>query len=164
MTRSCPKPYKRSYTTLAEAHDAAVHDGLTYGNGLFPYHCLCGAFHLSKDANGQLPTHQPANPERVAALRSLSATAFEHVVAADIRNMGAVADRIALRHPDNLTRWRWTLKALRSGISRQLAERTHDTHANLTWRRRAEGFRDTVDMRLAECQRLRTSIRSTQAA
>lgn len=162
MTRRCPKPYKRRYTTFDEAADAAVTDGLTYGNALFPYQCLCRDYHLSKDVSGQIPTHQPANPERVATLRALSATAFAHLVTADTRNTATIPDRLALRHPDNLTRWRWALKALRTDITRQLAARTHDTPTNRTWRPRAEAFRDTVDMRLAECQRLRTGINPTR--
>lgn len=164
MTRRCPKPHKRRYDTREEADHAATTDGLHYGNGLFPYLCLCRSWHLTKDPAGQLPTHQPANPKHVAELRSLSAVALEHVVTTDIRNTGSIPDRLALRHPDNLTRWRWTLKALRTDITRKLAERTDDTAANRRWRPTAEGFRDTVDMRLAECQRLRTNTRRTQAA
>jgi hypothetical protein len=164
VTRRCPKPYKRQYTSHEEAHDAAIADSLQYGNGLFPYRCLCRAWHLTKDHRAQLPTFQPANPERVAALRALSAAAFAHVVTADTRNTATVADRLALRHPDNLTRWRWTLKNLRTDITRQLAARTDDTPANRDWRPRAEAFRDTVDMRLAECQHLRTNTSRSQAA
>ncbi len=164
MTRRCPKPHKRRYATLQAANDAATHDSLQYGNGLFPYHCLCGWVHLTKDHRAQLPTFQSADPTRVAELSQLSATAFAHVVTADTRNTAPIPDRLALRHPDNLTRWRWALKALRTDITRQLADRTHDTQANRDWRPRAEAFRDTVDMRLAECQRLRTNTNRTQAA
>jgi hypothetical protein len=164
MTRRCPKPYKRRYDTPEDADQAATNDGLQYGNGLFPYRCLCGVWHLTKDPRAQLPTYQPANPERVAELRTLSAVAFAHVVTADTRNTATIPDRLALRHPDNRTRWRWTLKSLRTDITRQLAARTTDTAANRDWRPRAEAFRDTVDMRLAECQRLRTNTHPAQAA
>ena len=164
MTRRCPKPYKRRYDTPEDADLAATHDSLQYGNGLFPYLCLCGVWHLTKDHRAQLPTYQPANPGRVAELRSLSALAFQHVVTADIRNTAPIPDRLALRHPDNLTRWRWTLKSLRTDITRQLAARTADTSVNRDWRPRAEAFRDTVDMRLTECQHLRTNTSRTQAA
>lgn len=65
-------------------------------------------------------------------------------------------DRIALRHPGNLIRWSQTLKELRADINTQLNERAADTSLEAhDWRKRTEGYRNVLALRIQECRDLR---------
>jgi hypothetical protein len=88
---------------------------------------------------------------------------FTNLVDTDIKRTADLPDRLALRHPDNLTRWRWALKDLRADVTRQLATNP-DTPQTQTWRAKAEFYRNQVDLCLTECQQLRAQASVSRAA
>lgn len=162
IRRPCTTPHKQSYDTRDEAEFQSVEDGLRYGTALYPYQCVCQKWHLSRYTDQNLPAYEQPDPENVARIRGLDAEEFAALVDADAKNTIGVADKLALRHPDNLTRWRWALKAIHGKVCRQLAEVRAFSDPN--WRYRAEIFRNKVETRLLECRRLRAEATQARAA
>ena len=160
IRRPCTTPNKQAYDTRDQAELRRVEDGIRYGTALYPYQCVCGQWHLSRDTDQDLPAYERPDPADVARIRTLDADAFADLVDADAKNTIGIPDKLALRHPDNLTRWRWALKALHGKVSRQLATGSNDHN----WRYRAEIYRNKIETRLAECRRLRTEATHTRAA
>lgn len=160
IRRPCTTPHKQAYTTRDQAELRRVEDGIRYGTALYPYQCVCGQWHLSRDTDQDLPAYERPDPAGVARIRALDAHAFAELVDADAKNTIGIPDKLALRHPDNLTRWRWALKALHGKVSRQLAAGSSDHD----WRYRAEIYRNKIETRLVECRRLRTEATHTRAA
>lgn len=163
ITRPCTTPWKKAYTTKEDAEFQRTTDGLTYGTALYTYRCICGLWHLSRSDREHLPAYEQPKPEDVARIRSLDNDTFTQLVDGDVKHTIPIPDRLALRHPDNLTRWRWALKNLRSRVNRQLSQ-TRDKTASSDWLTRARLYRDNLDLRLAECQRLRAQAATTRAA
>ena len=159
MAKPCTTPWKRVYDTRPDAEFARTEDGIRYGTALFPYECICGKWHLSRSTDQDLPAYEPADPANVARIRVLTGGAFMRLVDSDAKNTASIADRLALRHPDNLTRWRWALKSLHAKVSRQLVENPQACE----WRTWAEHYRDTLDMRLTECRRLRAEAAQSRS-
>jgi hypothetical protein len=165
MTAPCPHPEKRRYATREAAERRGNRAELRIDKLLYPYQCICGWWHLTKNSKSTVPTWATARPEDVARLTALPAAEFEVLVSDDIKTRLPVADRVALRHPDNLTRWRWALKALRADITRQLAARARDASPlGAEWRTRTQHYRDTLTIRIAECQTLRAQAAHQRAA
>lgn len=158
----CPTPTKNRYATRQAAEARAPRAELVLGYPLYPYNCTgCDWWHLTSNPNGWTPPGATPHPADVARIQSLTATDFAELVSDDIKTRTTRADRLALRHPDNLTRWRWALKALRADINQQIAHRTTHTPAGAEWHRIAEGYRNALNTRITECQQLRTA--ATQA-
>lgn len=162
MTPDCPNPHKVRYATGEAASRRCTATELRIGVPVYPYECICGFWHLTKNPSAHLPMWREPRPEDIERLQHLPADEFTDIVRADIRSQNPAEERIALRHPHLRTRWRWTLRSLLSEVNQQLAGRTTDDFHSRTWRSRAERFRDATTLRLAECQRFRPQ--TTQAA
>jgi hypothetical protein len=161
--RACPTPHKKKHATEGDAEIQRTIDGFRYGTALYTYQCICGQFHLTRSSTGTLPAYEIAPTEAVARLRTLPMRDFTDLVDADAKRTADLADRLALRHPDNLTRWRHALKDLRTDVTRQLAANP-DIPQTQTWRAKAEFYRNQVDLCLTECQQLRTQAALSRAA
>jgi hypothetical protein len=152
----CPTPTKKRYATRQAAEDAAHRSQIAINAPLYPYICICTWWHLSKKPSTTVPEDATPDPQDVNRLQLQSDTTFRETVAADARSTLPMDDRIALRAPGNQLRWNQTLKELRADINRQLNERAGDkTLAAHDWRKRAEGYRDCLTLRLQECRDLR---------
>ncbi|WP_267487553.1 hypothetical protein [Streptomyces sp. DH12] len=160
MSRPCPTPYKGRFPSVQDAEFQRTADGIRYGTPLYTYQCTCGAWHLTSDDKRDLPAYEPPDTAVVAHLRALPMTQFIDVVDADAKARAPLAERLALRHPDLLTRWHHALKALRLDINRQLTNHA----ASPEWRTRAEGYRDVLTGLLTECQTHRAHKTRTRAA
>jgi hypothetical protein len=163
ITRPCPTPHKKKHATEDDAEIQRTEDGFRYGTALYTYRCICGLFHLTRNDTGTLPAYETAPDDAVARLRTLTMRDFTDLVDADVKRTADLADRLALRHPDNLTRWRWALKDLRADVTRQLATNP-DTPQTQAWRAKAEFYRNQVDLCLTECQQLRAQASVSRAA
>lgn len=158
---NCPTPDKKRYATTQAAWARAPRAELVLGYPLYPYdRCPCGWIHLTKNPNAWTPTN-PANPDGVDRLRHMNADQFTTLVSNDTKARLGREDRAALRHHHNLTRWRWTLKALRTDINQQIAQ---TRNGDPDWLRRAHRYRDTLTLRLTECQTLRTQTTANRRA
>lgn len=155
-TAACPTPAKKRYAT-SEAADRAAHGAqLAIPGPLHPYMCVCTWWHLSKKPPTTIPDNAIPDPADIHRLELQSDGAFRETVSIEARGKAPMADRIALRHTSILLRWQRTLKELRGDINRQLTERAGDrTLEAHDWRKRAEGYRASLTIRLDECRDLR---------
>lgn len=157
-TPACPNPQKKRYATAEAAHSAAHGVQIAITEPLHPYICVCTWWHLSRQAPDLVPTNAIPDPVDIARLETLSDTSFRDLVATEARGQLDMDTRIALRHTSLHLRWQRTLKELRADINQQLNNRRHD-NSLLThdWRKRAEGYRDSLTLRLQECRDLRAA-------
>lgn len=154
---ACPHPDKKRYATHSTADLRGRRAELRNDQRLYPYQCICGWWHLTSNPRADLPTWATPRPEDIHRLTHMTCADFTVLVSEEARSITPLPDRIALRHPHLNTRWRRTLKALITDVNRQLSNRPHTGLAHDTdWRARAERFRDTLTVRLRECQTLRT--------
>lgn len=163
IKRPCPTPIKKKHATEEDAEIQRTKDGFTYGTALYTYLCICGSFHLTRDDTGTLPAYETAPDHAVARLRTLPMRDFTHIVDTDIKRTANLTDRLALRHPDNLTRWRHALRAIRTDVTRQLNAVPTNPHTQ-EWRTKAEFYRNQVDLALTECQQHRAQASLSRAA
>lgn len=155
-TPACPTDQKKRYATREAADNAARRSQIAVGAPLYPYVCICTWFHLSKQPSDTVPLDAVADPDDIYRLQLQSDTTFRETVATEARGRLAMHDRIALRHPGNLLRWNQALKELRADINTQLNERATDTSLEAhDWRKRTEGYRNVLTLRLQECRDLR---------
>jgi hypothetical protein len=156
QTPTCPNPQKKRYATREAADNAAHRSQIAIEDPLHPYICVCTWWHLSKQPSTAVPEDAIADPTDIQRLELQSDTSFRDTVATEARGRLPMTDRIALRHTSLLLRWNRTLKELRADINQELNHRRHDTSL-LThdWRKRAEGYRDALTLRLQECHDLR---------
>ncbi|MDX3232944.1 hypothetical protein [Streptomyces sp. ME19-01-6] len=159
MTTACPTPRRVSHPTQEAADRQRVNDRFLHGAALHPYKCRCSRWHLTRNLDEELPTYQQAKPEDAERLRQLGDPAFRALVDADAKKTAQIADRLALRHPDNLARWQWSLESLQREVRQQL---TNEGTEN--WRSKAQHYDDALSDRLAECQALHTEAARPQAA
>lgn len=159
MTIPCPTPRRVSHPTEQAANRQRINDLLRDNATLYPYKCRCGHWHLTPSLHQELPTYRQAKPEDVQRVRRLGRIDFTALVDADAKRTAAIADRLALRHPDLLTRWRWTLKTLQNEVRDQLTKDGPDN-----WRAKAQYYADALTDRLTECQSLRTQASAARAA
>lgn len=157
-TPACPNPQKKRYATAEAAQKAAHGVQIAITEPLHPYICVCTWWHLSRQPSDQVPADAIPDPHDIARLETLSDTGFRDLVATEARGQLPMDDRIALRHSSLLLRWQRTLKELRADINLQLNNRAHD-NSLLThdWRKRAEGYRDSLTLRQQECRDLRAA-------
>jgi hypothetical protein len=152
----CPNDQKKRYATREAAESAARRSQIAIDTPLHPYVCVCTWWHLSKRTPDTVPTDAIADPNDIYRLQIQSDAAFRETVATEARGKLPTHDRIALRQPGNLLRWHKALKELRADVNRQLTTRATDKSLEAhDWRRRAEGYRDTLTLRLQECRDLR---------
>lgn len=155
-TPDCPNPLKKRYATREAADNAAYRSQIAIETPLHPYICVCTWWHLSKEPSDHIPADAIADPTDIHRLEVMSDATFRDLVATEARGKAATYDRIALRHTSLLLRWQRTLKELRADINQQLNNRRHDnTLLTHDWRRRAEGYRDSLTLRTQECRDLR---------
>lgn len=159
MTLPCPTPQRVAHPNQEAAHRQRINDHVRDNATHYPYKCRCGHWHLTPNLDQELPTYQQAGPEDVARLRHLDHAAFTNLVDADAKKTAPIADRLALRHPDLLTRWRWSLKVLQRTVRDQLAQTGPDD-----WRIKAQTYDTVLTDRLAECKALRTHTPSQERA
>ncbi|KIF66245.1 hypothetical protein HY68_36665 [Streptomyces sp. AcH 505] len=159
MKKVCPTPWRIGHPTYQAADRQRITDHFLHQATLHPYKCRCALWHLTRNLNEELPTDQEAQPQDVARLQTLSATDFTDLVDADAKKTATAADRLALRHPDNLTRWRWSLKTLLRDVHKQLA-----TTGTKDWEKKAHLYEDVLAYRLIECQALRAQASNTREA
>ena len=153
---ACPNPQKKRYATAEAAEKAAHGVQIAITEPLHPYICVCTWWHLSRQPSDQVPADAVADPDDIHRLEIMSDAAFRDLVATEARGQLPMDDRIALRHVSLLLRWQRTLKELRADINQQLNQRRHDTTLiTHDWRKRAEGYRDSLTLRTQECQDLR---------
>lgn len=155
-TPSCPNPQKKRYATREAADNAAYRSQIAIEDPLHPYICVCTWWHLSKQPSDQVPADAIADPDDIHRLELQSDTTFRETVALDARGRLAMADRVALRHTSLLLRWNRALKELHADVNQELNNRRHDASlAAHDWRKRAEGYRDALTLRLQENRDLR---------
>ncbi|MFE7116558.1 hypothetical protein ACFU99_14215 [Streptomyces sp. NPDC057654] len=132
---------------------------------LSPYECVCTWWHLSKSAPEQPVDVSAAQVRDIEYLAILPDIDFREVVVADSAGDGELSQRAALRHPRNQVRWRKHLGQLIANVEAQLHERRGDpTLAAHDWTRRASAHRDTLQLRLTECKRLRAASHAEEIA
>lgn len=160
----CPTDQKKRYATREAADNAARRSQIAIDTPLYPYICVCTWWHLSKQQPTDVPTNAIADPDDTYRLQVQSDTSFRETVSHDARNKLPMHDRIALRQPGNLLRWNQALKELRADINIQITERASDkTLEAHDWRKRAEGYRDVLTLRIQECRDLRAQhLQKTQ--
>lgn len=157
-TPACPTPLKKRYATREAAHSAARGVQLAIPTPLHPYTCVCTWWHLGRQPSDHVPADATPDPDDIARLELLSDTSFRELVSLEARGQLPMHDRIALRHTSLLLRWQRTLKELRADINLQLNNRKRDTTLLAhDWRKRAEGYRDSLTLRLQECRDLRAT-------
>lgn len=163
-TYPCPNDKKKRYATREAADNAAHRSQIAINTPLYPYICVCTWWHLSKQQPTTVPTDAVADPADIYRLQVQSDTSFRETVSHDARSKLPMHDRIALRQPGNLLRWSNALKELRADINVQLAERQGDRSLEAhDWRKRAEGYRDVLTLRIQECRDLRAQqLQKTQ--
>ncbi|WP_399559389.1 hypothetical protein [Streptomyces chartreusis] len=155
-TYPCPTGQKKRYAAREAADNAARRSQIGIAHPLYPYVCVCTWWHLSKQQPDTIPADAVAEPDDIYRLQIQSDAAFRETVATEARGKLPRHDRIALRQPGNLLRWTNALKELRADINIQLTERAGDkTLEAHDWRKRAEGYRDVLALRLQECRDLR---------
>lgn len=161
--QNCPTPEKTGQYATSQAAQYAADRALIARGPLYPYPCACTWWHLTKSPTQFISPSAVPDPEAVDRLRELTDSAFTAFISEETKGRAAPADRIALRHPDNLKRWRDTLKDLRTSINTQLRDRAHDTSLLAhDWRKRAHGYRDALSIRLTECDDLRAQAALTE--
>lgn len=154
----CPTPDKKRYATY-EAADNAAHRSRIAVGPLYPYTCACTWIHLSKTPTDTIPADAIPNPIDVQRLQLQSDTTFRDTVATEASGKSPLADRIALRHPGLLKRWHRHLNILRDDAKQQLKARAHDTSLEAhDWRRRAEGYLESLIRRTNECRDLQAHV------
>lgn len=152
----CPTPTKKRYATREAAENAAHRSRIAIQTPLHPYVCICTWLHLSKQPPSTVPEDAVPDPDDIHRLELQSDTAFRETVSHEARGQLDMPDRIALRHTSLLLRWHRTLKELRADINQELNNRAADTSLEAhDWRKRAEGYRDALTLRLNECRDLR---------
>lgn len=155
-TPACPTDQKKRYATREAAHTAARRSQIAVGALLHPYTCVCTWWHLSKQPSDTVPLDVVADPDDIYRLQIQSDTTFRETVSNEARGRLPMHDRIALRHSSNLLRWNRALKELRADINTQLTERATDTSLEAhDWRKRTEGYRNSLILRIQECRDLR---------
>lgn len=165
---ACPTPDKKRYATPEAAQTGARRSLIGVGHHLYPYTCICTWWHLSKNPTHAIPADAAPDPADIARLQLQSDTTFRATVANEARGRAPLPDRLALRHTGILPRWNKHLKELRDDVNQQLNERAADASLEAhDWRRRAEGYRDSLTLRINECRDLRahhTAIAAEQKA
>lgn len=155
-TPACPTPQKKRYATSEAADHAARRSQIAINAPLYPYICVCTWLHLSKQPSDQVPADAVPDPDDIHRLELYSDTTFRETVSHEARGRLPMHDRIALRHTSLLLRWQRTLKELHADIQQELNSRAHDTSLETyDWRKRAEGYRAVLTLRLQECRDLR---------
>ncbi|MDX3354722.1 hypothetical protein PV703_15690 [Streptomyces sp. ME01-24h] len=151
---SCPTPDKHKYATAEAASLEARRIQAGIGQILNPYPCPCDWWHLTKQDTAT-PAGQPRQAD-VDQLAAMTDDQFQAVVKADATGKAGRAYRLALRHPDNLRRWKHHLSVLTFDLQQQLDDKAHDRSAEAAeWRRRARGYWGALAQRRDECGRLR---------
>ncbi|MFD9004463.1 hypothetical protein ACFV0T_26480 [Streptomyces sp. NPDC059582] len=153
---ACPTPDKKRYATREAAEKAAHRSQIAITEPLHPYICICTWTHLSKQPSDQVPTDAIPDATDLARLQLQSDNAFRETVTKDARGQLPMTDRIALRHTSLLHRWKDVLEEIRAEVNRDLNSAPRDNSlASHDWRKRAEGYRDVLTLRLQECRDLR---------
>ena len=153
---TCPNPTKSRYATRAAAETAAKRVALRIEAPLNPYECVCTWWHLTKNQPENLPQAADAPSPIVERFMVIPDIDFREIVVADARSAGDPDERAALRHPRILKRWRQHLGQLMADVEQQLKERRGDKSLEgHDWRKKATGHRDSLILRVTECQRLR---------
>lgn len=153
---ACPNPTKSRYATRAAAESACKRVALRVEDPLSPYECVCTWWHLTKRQPEQLPRAVDAPGPVVERLMVIPDIDFREIVVADVRSAGDPEERAALRHRRILKRWRQHLGQLMTDVEQQLKERRADKSLEgHDWRKKATGHRDSLALRVTECQRLR---------
>ncbi|WP_405769215.1 hypothetical protein OG539_32630 [Actinacidiphila glaucinigra] len=152
---ACPTPSKHRYATREAAESTARRIQAGIGQILNPYPCGCDWWHLTSQditlPEGAKP--RQADVDRLVAMTDLD---FRAVVKADATGKAGRNYRLALRHRDNLRRWKHVLGELTFDLGRQFDEKAHDRSiAAHDWRKRARGYWDALAQRRDECGRLR---------
>lgn len=159
----CPTPAKARYATQVGADVAAHRVQIAVGQLLNPYRCRpeCGWWHLSKKPSTAIPHNAVADPGTVARLAAMAGPEFLALVADEARDQGPVEERIAVRDPALLKRWRTALGDLIHDINEQLARQLL---TDPDWRRRTVAFKDCLELRRAECAERRRAAGEADAA
>lgn len=156
MTKQvCPTPDKYRYATYEAAEKAGKRSQILAGQILYPYACACSWWHCSKKAPQEVLTGT-ADLVDVERLASIPDIAFRGIVADELTGKATTADRLALRHPRNLQRWKRILGELHQDLQDQRTQRKHDTSlAAQDWRTRALRYEAQMQVAMDECRQLR---------
>ncbi|NUP46187.1 MAG: hypothetical protein HOW97_02575 [Catenulispora sp.] len=145
----CPRPEKHRYATRHGAETAAYRAQIGVGQILNPYLCQgCGWWHLSKKAADTVPAGAVADPAVVERLVALDDIAFRALAGDEARGQVAMPERIALRSPRLVARWRRALGLIIQDVDTQLSMRRGEK--NTDWGRRILAFKTVLDARRAE--------------
>ncbi|MFE6412617.1 hypothetical protein ACFVOR_37420 [Streptomyces sp. NPDC057837] len=146
----CPTPWRIPHRTQQLADTQRIRDELTHGAIHQPYLCRCGTWHLTPNLAEELPTYLQPTPDDIQRIQRLNNRAFRDLVDSDVKKTAPGIDRITLRHPDLLTRWRHALKALLRDVHNQLED-----DGTPGWREKATVYEEAIRIRLNECRSLR---------
>jgi hypothetical protein len=144
----CPTPKKKRFATIEAAQAAADKASFELDKTLYPYEtCPCGWIHLTSKERRVNETPS------ATSLGSLDGVAFAKVVQDDVRGTAHEDDSAALRHPQNLNRWRLALLDFKADVNRQRASRVSEKGDDVDeWRQRVSVVQRTIAMRLTECR------------
>lgn len=146
----CPTPKKSRFATEGAAQSAADQAWIALGKRLYPYDtCPCGWVHLTSKLKRvkETPT--------LTGIAAFSDDAFAQVVRDDVRKIAHPDDSAALRHPENLERWRRFLYLFQLDLEKQLAAKSGDkSDETAEWRRRAQIVRVSIAETRDECKAL----------
>lgn len=151
----CPTPKKSRFATLEAAEAAAKKASFELSKTLYPYEtCPCGWIHLTSKPFrvNQIPTK--------TSLAALGDVAFAKIVQDDVKKVAHPDDSAALRHHENLQRWRTALKQFRYEMQKQLASKSGEKGAGVTeWRKRVSVVILSIASTFDECTSLINQVR-----
>lgn len=151
----CPTPKKSRFATMEAAEAAVRKASFELNKALYTYDtCPCGWIHL---------TSKLVRVNQVPAATSLALLGdmeFAKIVQDDVKKVAHPDDSAALRHPENLQRWRAALRRFGIEMEKQLVSKSDDKSADAKeWRKRASVVRLSIASTFDECTSLINQVR-----
>lgn len=158
LFRECPTPKKARFATQEMADVAVKRSSFEMNKQLFSYGtCPCGWIHLSSKKTVKAPS--------LTALGALDDEAFALAASNDVKGVAHPDDMAALRHPENLMRWKRALTVFATDLEIQLAQNAGKRSDELSeWRRRMQVVRISTSGRRDECMALIEEYRTERKA
>lgn len=151
----CHTPEKSRFATQEAADRAVKTASFELNKTLYTYDtCPCGWIHLTSKKNRVKETPS------LTGMVDLTDEVFAQVVRDDVRGVAHAEDSAALRHPENLLRWRGHLRMFQVDLEKQLAKKSGDTSPEIKeWRKRIQVVRMSAARANEECKALIAAYR-----